>query len=127
MGPYVELEMIRDMIPQIEPLPIAIPIAAPIAIPSKYHKYSHKNYLRNPYPQFHNFIAMQNPDEDMLMSLTAQLSQQVSDGANTNTIEHNSITFEYKVGKVSKRSLISAIKKNLRVVQDAYNCSGNYG
>ena len=40
---------------------------------------------------------MQNPDEDMLMSLTAQLSQQVSDGANTNTIEHNSITFEYKV------------------------------
>ena len=42
---------------------------------------------------------MQNPDEDMLMSLTAQLSQQVSDGANTNTIEHNSITFEYKVRK----------------------------
>ena len=38
VGPYVELEMIRDMIPQIEPLPIAIPIAAPIAIPSKYHK-----------------------------------------------------------------------------------------
>jgi hypothetical protein len=73
VGPYVELEMIRDMIPQIEPLPIAIPIAAPIAIPT-----------------------MQNPDEDMLMSLTAQLSQQVSDGANTNTIEHNSITFEYK-------------------------------
>ena len=24
VGPYVELEMIRDMIPQIEPLPIAI-------------------------------------------------------------------------------------------------------
>jgi len=44
---------------------------------------------------------MQNPDEDMLMSLTAQLSQQVSDGANTNTIEHNSITFEYKVSKGS--------------------------
>ena len=43
VGPYVELEMIRDMIPQIEPLPIAIPIAAPIAIPSKYHKNSHKN------------------------------------------------------------------------------------
>ena len=98
MGPYVELEMIRDMIPQIEPLPIAIPIAAPIAIPSKYHKKSHKNYLRNPYPQSNIFTAMQNPDEDMLMSLTAQLSQQVSDGANTNTIEHNSITFEYKVG-----------------------------
>ena len=103
--------MIRDMIPQIEPLPIAIPIAAPIAIPSKYHKDSYKNYLRNPYPQSNIFTAMQNPDEDMLMSLTAQLSQQVSDGANTNTIEHNSITFEYKVRKVSKRSLISAIKK----------------
>lgn len=42
VGPYVELEMIRDMIPQIEPLPIAIPIAAPIAIPSKYHKKSWK-------------------------------------------------------------------------------------
>ena len=40
VGPYVELEMIRDMIPQIEPLPIAIPIAAPIAIPSEYHKNS---------------------------------------------------------------------------------------
>ena len=50
---------------------------------------------------------MQNPDEDMLMSLTAQLSQQVSDGANTNTIEHNSITFEYKVRKVSKKSLVN--------------------
>jgi len=42
VGPYVELEMIRDMIPQIEPLPIAIPIAAPIAIPSEYHKNSQK-------------------------------------------------------------------------------------
>ena len=50
MGPYVELEMIRDMIPQIEPLPIAIPIAAPIAIPSKYHKNSLNilyNFLRS--------------------------------------------------------------------------------
>ena len=99
MGPYVELEMIRDMIPQIEPLPIAIPIAAPIAIPSEYHKKSQKKINKNPCPQSNIFIAMQNPDEDMLMSLTAQLSQQVSDGANTNTIEHNSITFEYKVRK----------------------------
>ena len=99
MGPYVELEMIRDMIPQIEPLPIAIPIAAPIAIPSKYHKNSHKkNCNENPEIAILKTLAMQNPDEDMLMSLTAQLSQQVSDGANTNTIEHNSITFEYKVG-----------------------------
>ena len=55
VGPYVELEMIRDMIPQIEPLPIAIPIAAPIAIPSKYHKNSQKKYLRNPYAQSHIF------------------------------------------------------------------------
>ena len=50
VGPYVELEMIRDMIPQIEPLPIAIPIAAPIAIPSKYHKNSLNilyNFLRS--------------------------------------------------------------------------------
>ena len=53
---------------------------------------------------------MQNPDEDMLMSLTAQLSQQVSDGANTNTIEHNSITFEYKVN--TNRSTNFSIKKN---------------
>ena len=99
MGPYVELEMIRDMIPQIEPLPIAIPIAAPITIPSEYHKNSQKKMSKNPCPQSNIFVAMQNPDEDMLMSLTAQLSQQVSDGANTNTIEHNSITFEYKVRK----------------------------
>ena len=99
MGPYVELEMIRDMIPQIEPLPIAIPIAAPIAIPSEYHKNSQKKISKKSLPQSNIFVAMQNPDEDMLMSLTAQLSQQVSDGANTNTIEHNSITFEYKVRK----------------------------
>ena len=36
-------------------------------------------------------------DEEMLLALTTQLSGQVSEGANTNTIEYNSLTFEYKV------------------------------
>ena len=60
---------------------------------------------------------MQNPDEDMLMSLTAQLSQQVSDGANTNTIEHNSITFEYKVNINRKLRFFEkfSISKNLKL------------
>ena len=57
MGPYVELEMIRDMIPQIEPLPIAIPIAAPIAIPSEYHKNSQKKISKKSFPSIQYFSS----------------------------------------------------------------------
>ena len=36
-------------------------------------------------------------DEETFLAFTTQLSSQASNGANTDTIEKNSLTFEYKV------------------------------
>jgi len=82
VGPYVELEMIHesfnDIIPQaLEPIPIAVVPASAVAIAA---------------PGIPSLIN----DEETFLAFTTQLSRQASNGATTNTIEKNSVTFEYK-------------------------------
>jgi hypothetical protein len=88
IGPYVELDVIRDMM--TTPLePLGVPIAIGIQpIPTPVGQVSIGPVIGS------NLQAV--TDEEMLLALTTQLSGQVSEGANTNTIEYNSLTFEYK-------------------------------
>ena len=87
-------------VPQI-PIAIGIqPIPTPVGQvslgPGKTHSLINIQFCNNP-----DLVVGGNlqavTDEEMLLALTTQLSGQVSEGANTSTIEYNSLTFEYKV------------------------------
>ena len=45
-------------------------------------------------------------DEETFLAFTTQLSRQASNGATTNTIEKNSVTFEYKVSEPAYKQLL---------------------
>ena len=50
-------------------------------------------------------------DEETFLAFTTQLNGQVANGANTNTIELNSVTFEYKVFLISQINYFREILK----------------